>query len=149
MKKYTAALLMLVLCMIFSSCNFAVSTGADDVAADISAVISDYYHAKDISGSFEAAPLLEEDIALRLGDAAEAKPFIEAKENYTIEVRLIDCKVGDDSDIIHYEFQVLTVFNYVGCDFDTTISDVIEVDYDAERNKIVDMYDPLQVNIAS
>ena len=149
MKKYTAAVLMSAFCMIFSSCNFTSSTDADDVAADILAVISDYYHAKDISGSFEDALLLEEDIASRLGDAIEAKPFIEAKENYTIEVRLIDCDARDDSDIIHYEFQVLTVFNYVGRDFDTTISDVIEVDYDAEKNKIVDMYDPLQVNIAS
>ena len=58
-------------------------------------------------------------------------------------MNLIDTVTEAGSDVIAFEFQALTTFNYVGRDFDTTVSDVVNVSYDTKKQKIVDVFIPL------
>lgn len=120
----------------------------DSAVSDISEALHDYYYAKDISGEFEADPYFENDIASYLADKVKTEQHLikihdTDKENYNIDVNLIDAVTETGSDIIAFEFQAFTTFNYVGRDFDTTISDVVNVSYDAKRHKIVDVFIPL------
>ena len=48
-------------------------------------------------------------------------------------MNLIDTVTEAGSDVIAFEFQALTTFNYVGRDFDTTVSDVVNVSYDTKK----------------
>lgn len=120
----------------------------ESAVSNISEALHDYYYAKDISGEFEAAPYFENDIASYLADKVKTEQHLikihdTDKENYNIDVNLIDAFTETGSDIIAFEFQALTTFNYIGRDFDTTISDVVNVNYDAKRHKIVDVFIPL------
>ncbi len=164
MKKKIWALL-LVICMILCIFTFAgstekpsnitknasessdpINTNFDLIVSDILTTISDYYYAKDVSGSFVANAFLGTDLALYLADKVNTQHHINnlhnlSKENYNIDVNLINYTANTNSNIIVFEIQALTTFNYVGHDFDTTtVSDVVDVKYDTQKQKIVDMY---------
>jgi len=115
----------------------------DIIVSDISKAVSDYYYCKDIYGSFDADTFFESDIAAYLTDKVKSQHehVFWDKENYKVEMNLIDYTTDVNSNIISFKFQVITTFNYVEDDFETTISDVVEVKYNTEKNKIVDMYD--------
>ena len=51
-------------------------------------------------------------------------------------MNLIDYTASANSNIIIFEIQALATFNYVGRDFDTTVSDVVTVKYDIQKQKI-------------
>ena len=166
MKKQIIALL-LVLCMMPCSFTFAesnagaseITTNAsepsdnvisnfDIVVSNILTTISSYYYAKDVSGSFDANATLETDLAMYLADKVSTQHHIDnlynlSKENFNIDVNLIDYTASANSNIIIFEIQALATFNYVGRDFDTTVSDVVTVKYDIQKQKIVDIYIPL------
>lgn len=116
------------------------------ITDEISNVISGYYRAKDVSGSFDAGDALEEDIAIYLTEKARSKRYVDDlrvpdKENYNVEVISHDY-ITDSSNIITFEMQALTTFNYAGRDFETTVSDAVYVKYDAENQKITDVLIP-------
>ena len=166
MKKQIIALL-LVLCMMPCSFTFAesnagaseITTNAsepsdnvisnfDIVVSNILTTISSYYYAKDVSGSFDANATLETDLAMYLADKVSTQHHIDnlynlSKENFNIDVNLIDYTASANSNIIIFEIQALATFNYVGRDFDTTVSDVVTVKYDIQKQRIVDIYIPL------
>ena len=50
-------------------------------------------------------------------------------------MNLIDYTASANSNIIIFEIQALATFNYVGRDFDTTVSDVVTVKYDIQKQK--------------
>lgn len=156
MKKYIVALLLL-LCMIPGTYAFANDTleSSDAVTVDINEIVSNisyaitgYYYSKDVSGSFDTDTLFEVDIASYLTDKVETQQHVSDlyctnKENYSTQVTLIDYTIDVNLNVAFFEYQVLTTFNYIGCDFDTSVSDVVKVKYDIKNNKIIDMYTPL------
>ena len=120
----------------------------ESAASEVSEALHDYYYAKDVSGRFEAKPYFEDDIASYLADKVKTEQHLikthdTDKENYSIDVNLIDTVTEAGSDVIAFEFQAFTTFNYVGRDFDTTVSDVVNVSYDTKKQKIVDVFIPL------
>ena len=98
--------------------------------------------------AYGAVPYFEDDIASYLADKVKTEQHLikthdTDKENYSIDMNLIDTVTEAGSDVIAFEFQALTTFNYVGRDFDTTVSDVVNVSYDTKKQKIVDVFIPL------
>lgn len=117
----------------------------ESIIAEISNVIYEYYYDKDTSGSFGTSNFLERDIGLYLVDKVETQQHVNktknlTKENYNLEVNLIDSAQSEDSDFIDFEIQALAVYNYVGSDFDTTVSDTVYVKYDVKKQKVVNVF---------
>lgn len=157
MMRKTILPLILILCMVSGTFAFADSDykktdspviNTDTLASDISTTVSNYYYSKDISGTFNEDPSFTTDIASYLANKVETQQHVTDlydtnKENYDIDVTLINHIIDANSNIASFEFQVLTTFNYIGCDFDTTVSEVVEVKFDLTTNKIIDLYTPM------
>lgn len=152
-RTWTLAFLTLALAalLVMTSCESKpkeikyepIELDFDIIATDISTAISDYYYSKDISGSFDANDIFSSDLVTYLEDKVETNQYAdEKKENYNIEVNLIDHATEADSNIIFFQFQAVESFNYVGRDFDSGTSDVVNVKYDIKKQKIVDVYIP-------
>lgn len=156
MRKHILPLI-LTLCMVSGTFAFAESDykgtdsvviNTDTLVADISSTVSNYYYSKDISGIFNEDSSFTTDIASYLANKVETQQHVTDlydtnKENYDIDVTLINHTIDENSNIAYFEFQVLTSFNYIGCDFDTTVSEVVEVKFDLTKNKIIDLYTPM------
>lgn len=150
-------ILILTICMVSGTFAFAGHDSAeadstvintDIIVSDISNAVSGYYYSKDISGTFNTDTSFATDIASYLADKVKIQQYVTDlydtdKENYNIDVTLIDYTIDESSDIAFFEFQVLTTFNYIGCDFDTTVSDVVEVKFDLVKDQIIDVYTPM------
>lgn len=156
--------LLLVLCVIPVTPALAISdsmsesstdssainldTDISTIASSISSVIADYYYSKDVSGVFVADTSFEEDIAAYLDNKVDVQQYVTDlystnKENYSVDVSLKGYTEDTDNSIIFFEFKVLTTFNYIGCDFDTSVCEVVEIQYNYKNDKIVDMYTPM------
>lgn len=116
------------------------------VVSDISKALEEFYYSKDVSGKMneDALEIFETDIASYMIDKVDIQQHLTElhytqKENYTTEVVLMERTDDADSNISTLQFQVISTFNYVGCDFDTTSSEIVEVRYDNEKNKVVDL----------
>lgn len=64
------------------------------------------------------------------------------KENYVIEINKSKSELSANKNHINFEYLVRINYNYVGCDFDTTINEEVYVVYDCDTLEIVDIYNP-------
>lgn len=166
-KLFRIVALLLVLCLTHGTPALAISdstpeistdapainlatdnTDISNIASKISSVIADYYYSKDVSGVFVADNSFEEDIAAYLDNKVDVQQYVTDlyrtnKENYSVNVSLKGYTKYADNNIISFEFKVLTAFNYIGCDFDTSVCEVVEIQYNSCDDKIVDMYTPM------
>ena len=109
--------------------------------------MTDYYYSRDISGEFSADGIFEAETASYLSETVAARQNLTKvnhtdKENYKTQVTLKEYASADDSAVTDFQFQVISTYNYVGCDFDTTVSEIVKVQYDSSKGKITDVSFP-------
>lgn len=120
----------------------------EKITADISDAIAAYYYSKDVSGVFPEDGTFAADIASYLSDKMDVQQYVTQlydtdKENYSAEVTLVEYNVSAKANIISMKYQVQTTYNYVGCDFETTSSEIVEIQYDLDEGCVVDMNVPM------
>lgn len=101
-----------------------------------------------MSGTFVADTDFELDIFAYLSDKVDVQQYVTElyktnKENYSVDVTLKNYSIAEETNIVSFEFKVLTTYNYIGCDFDTSVCEIVEIQYDCSTNKIVDMFTPM------
>ncbi len=120
----------------------------ETIVSDISDAIAEYYYSKDISGIFVADNIFKPEIASYLSDKIDTQQYVTKlyntdKENYNVDVSLKTYTEMSEPDILSFEFQVVTTYNYVGCSFETSSSELVKVLYDCTTNEIIDLYTPM------
>ena len=115
----------------------------DSVVTDISKALTDYYYSRDISGEFSDG-IFDAETASYLSETVAARQNLTRlnhtdKENYKTQVTLKEYAGTDDSAVTAFQFQAVSTYNYVGCDFDTTVSEIVKVQYDSSKGKITDV----------
>lgn len=119
----------------------------NSAVTDISKALTDYYYSRDISGEFSADGIFDAETASYLSETVAARQDLTKvnhtdKENYKTQVTLKEYAGADDSAVTDFQFQVISTYNYVGCDFDTTVSEIVKVQYDSSKGKITDVSFP-------
>lgn len=120
----------------------------EKITLDISDAIAAYYYSKDVSGVFLEEGTFAADIASYLSDKMDVQQYVTQlydtdKENYSAEVDLVEYNISTNANIISMKYQVVTTYNYVGCDFETTSSEIVEIQYDLDEGCVVDMHVPM------
>ena len=154
MKKRISLFISLLL--ILALCGpIGISSGAanmpiseNQIIQDITTAVSQFYYCKDIYRSSLASDIFSSNIASYLSGKIEAQRHVTDlyntnKENYLVDVKLLSKESTVQKNVVSYNFQVITTYNYVGRDFDTTSSEVVEILYDCNLRKIVDFYTPM------
>ncbi|MBQ3604281.1 MAG: amidase domain-containing protein [Clostridia bacterium] len=151
MKKFMLTILSIFtivsICPVVEVSSVAISsTKEDEIITDVTSVIESFYFNKDVCGKAIDDVYLESNIASFLSDKIETHQYVTDiydtnKENYEVDVILLNETLH--SNILNLEFQVITTYNYVGVDFDTTVSETVFIEYDYSSNKILDFYVPL------
>ncbi len=120
----------------------------ETIISGISDAITEYYYSKDISGTFVADSPFKSEIAVYLSDKIDTQQYVTKlynidKENYNVDVSLKTYTEMSEPNILSFEFQVVTTYNYVGCSFETSSSELVKVLYDCTTDEIIDLYTPM------
>ena len=154
MYKNKKVLISFVLCLTLIACLPGMSALAatnnqlQPLDADsIASIVSAFYENKDMYESNEFDVYLTEDLAEYVKNKVDTQWYVmdlydTQKENYSVEIILLEQNANISRNIVTFKFQVVSRFNYVGCDFDTTVSDEVNVSYDVSERKITDIYAP-------
>ncbi|MCR4963703.1 MAG: amidase domain-containing protein [Firmicutes bacterium] len=156
-RKLLFALLCLVFMVSISIPVFASNLTKDVIATSvvsenetlskIEKVIVQFYENKDMGTCNDISVFLDKKLAAYLADKINTQNYATRlynteKENYAVQVILINKERC--STELHFTFQVISTYNYVGCkDFDTEVSEEVRIIYDCENDCITDFYTPL------
>lgn len=118
----------------------------DEIETKIESLIIDFYKSKDIGTN----PHIDEkavsnSVSSFLSDKAEVQQYVTSlyetqKENYRVELKQLGVTEAGNSKAFRY--QVITTYNYVDADFDTTVSEEVIVNYDSNDCKIINFVTP-------
>lgn len=140
------------------SLSLAFQTSASNVETEkimlekVTNTIKDIYWQKDMGRKSDklgeiSNKTLSEDIEKYLINKISTQNYVtrlygSEKENYNINVELIDKSEITSKGSVCLEFQVITSFNYIDCDFNSSVSELVKIVYDLNQKKIVDFYTP-------
>ncbi len=151
MKKYLCIVLLssiLICANVFENTKtLAVETkNRNEVLYSISMVIEEFYFNKDIKSEPIMSNMLTDDLQVYLTDKIDVQKHVidlydTGKENYNVEVILKE--LTETKSTLYLKFQVISTYNYVGVDFDTTVSEEVKIVYDILNDQIVDFYTPI------
>ena len=148
-SKVIALLLALTMCIPLGVNAAAATPLSESQTVDnIISAVTQFYYEKDVSGNRSTNSIYTSDVATYLAGKIEAQQRVTAlyntsKENYNVEATLINKTATASKNISSYSFQVVTTYNYVGRDFETTSSEMVEILYDGNSQKIIDFYTPM------
>lgn len=117
----------------------------DEIEQNITDFIVDFYESKDLNNSTHTNAKISDDISVYLENKTEVQQYVTElyntfKENYKVETILLNTETENNNML--FTFQVITTYNYVGADFETTTSEELYVRYNCDNNMIVDFYAP-------
>lgn len=118
----------------------------DEIETKIESLIIDFYKSKDIGTNPHIdEKAVSDSVSSFLSDKAEVQQYVTSlyetqKENYRVELKQLGVTEAGNSKAFRY--QVITTYNYVDADFDTTVSEEVIVNYDSNDCKIINFVTP-------
>lgn len=148
LRKLMAIIFTLIMCL---SVNVPVSAAQsyesiDEIEKKVTDFIIDFYEYKDVGCSKNNYSLkMSGDVSSYLEGKAKVQQYVTElyetyKDNYNVETILLSSEIKNNN--IFFTFQIITTYNYIDVDFETTNSEELRICYDCLENKIVEFCTP-------
>lgn len=144
--KGISLIMVMVLC-----CSLCIPVYANEsineIEEKIESYIIDFYKSKDIGSESVVSKnnIASKNVDSFLTDKVEVQNYVTSlyetqKENYKIDVKQLGLTETLNNKMFRY--QVITTYNYIDADFETTVSEEVLVNYDCNNCEIVNFVTP-------